>query len=397
MYKNIVFFLINILFLIPSSIIILNFKIGPICSGAILLYYTYYAANKTKYFIKLSLFLLLFPLKNLLNLSTTEYFFDLLYISIQYLFLFSIFQSFLQKSIQIDYKSIHKYYYNYLCLIVIVNALVYVGIIPQFGKGYSLENYGFDTSGFTGVFDNYGASIIFAFTAVNLLFYLVNNNFKKEINIVLVAITVLFIYKTYFRTGYACLLVGIIFILVYSKINIKIKIKNIATIIICISLFTIYKFNNDPAFKYRITESNETTNISDKEINSLGSGRVDFFEKGIEIFKESTLFAKIFGYGLPKTQELMGAKTGMKIFMHNEYMNSLIQNGIIGLGILLGINYYMLLFIIKYKKSVYYSLSLANFAMLNTFFLLQGGPSPILYTFITFSLFLQLTDHTITK
>lgn len=395
MFSNKIFFTILLLFFIPSSLYIGSIKIGPLISGLILIYYISYTILKKDHITKISFLNTIYSLKQLINLSILNYFSILLYLSIQYLFFSAIYQSFICKIQTTSIKHVKRYFYIFLTSLIGVNTLVYLNIIPQFGHGYNLSLYGVnDKSGFTGVFDNYTASIIFAFTVICLISFLFDNKKNKFLTFICIIAGVFFTYKTYFRTGYICLIIGSITYFIFTtEINFKKKIiYSIFILSITIAAFS-YLFINDEIFKYRITDKS-IYNQDDTNTNKrLGSGRVDFFMSGIAIFNESNIALKFFGYGLPETTNLMENKVGMKIFMHNEFMNSLIQNGIIGLCIFIAFDILLFIKINKYTKSKYYPLSLSCYITLNTYYILQGGPFPIIYVFISYSILLQKMDQ----
>ena len=392
--KNKVFFYIPLLFFIPSSIYIGQYKIGPLISGSILLYYLIYILKTKNKQIKVSLFSTIYALKNIVNMSTLTYLNTLLYISIQYSFLGIILQAFTNKKSLVSLQFILKSFYIFLSLNVIINLFVFLGLIPQFGQGYDLSRFGLSNqNGFTGVYDNYTASIIFAFNAVCLYQYLFEQKFSKTITTLLIFCSILFTYKTCFRTGYACLAIGsIAFILLTKSISRYTKVKILIVFSIIFLSSVIYLYNKDKVFQYRISDENIYNENETNTNKSIGSGRFDFFLAGIDILKESNTLEILLGYGLPITTKKMEEKVGMKIFMHNELMNSLIQNGLIGLLIFVCLNIFFLKKIFKMKRSKYYSFTMSCYIMFIIYFLFQGGPFPIIYMFISYTLLIQTKD-----
>jgi O-antigen ligase len=66
-------------------------------------------------------------------------------------------------------------------------------------------------------------------------------------------------------------------------------------------------------------------------VESKGTHRLEFWEKGMEIYADSNLFRQIFGYGYNTIRTIFSRNNFISVVMHNVYLEYLMEIGIIGL------------------------------------------------------------------
>lgn len=240
-----------------------------------------------------------------------------------------------------------------------------LGIIPSLKNTHDLANFGIDGTYFSGVFGSpHAASAIFGASMMVLVYGFSSNrfttNFSKFVNVIFIGILLISIFKAYTRTGWLMLLVSIVFYFDWRNMKFK-HFKNVIIILSLISAGLVTLYNTNDAFHARLTGRNVYNGKGGEEIEVKGSGRVDFWANAVTgLWNSNNAYYLLFGRGMTMVVEDNYRTTGMKVFSHNQFMDSLAQNGIFGLSLLLA--YYFTLFgFIKKKKSKYGRLCMSLF------------------------------------
>lgn len=160
-------------------------------------------------------------------------------------------------------------------------------------------------------------------------FYLFLNNKNKKIKNILILLLFLYlVFLTGSRGGLLAILGGMfaVFIL-YLKQNKNnkfwnklIKVILIGILMYLIVMFILNKINPELAVRFSI----------ENVISSGGTGRTEIWKYYINLYVQSNLWYKLFGYGL-------GSLSGIYRVAHNTWIESLLESGIIGSILLISI------------------------------------------------------------
>lgn len=160
-------------------------------------------------------------------------------------------------------------------------------------------------------------------------FYLFLNNKNQKIkNILILSLFLYLVFLTGSRGGLLAILGGMfaVFIL-YLKQNKNnkfwnklIKVTLISILIYLIVIFILNKINPELAARFSI----------ENVLSSGGTGRTEIWEYYINLYGQSNLWYKLFGYGL-------GSLSSIYRVAHNTWIESLLESGIIGSILLISI------------------------------------------------------------
>lgn len=335
---------------------------------------------------KISQYGFLYTVKNIFNLSLLKYPVQNLYHTIvifNFPFFYNVFRNNLNpKKIIILIKR--------LSIFTIISSIpFYLHFLEPLGRAYQISNY--DTSynasetGYVGIFQTpHAASIITSFAVINLIYFYRQ---ERKLSFLITALLGIFnVYLTYVRTGYVIVTIGLMIITLlgtkfYEKfrvfllgiIAIIILLNFIDTELLMNRLFNINKYNID----------NRTINYN---VEALSSGRTLFWIVNITKWWESNILLKTFGFGEEVAKDNMEQTIGMRLFSHNGFVDSFIENGIIGLLLFLGIFYYIFKLVIYNKGSTFFKLGIATFIMFILMNIFQGGYYFLMEIFIALNL-----------
>lgn len=185
----------------------------------------------------------------------------------------------------------------------------------------------------------------------------------------LITIGIWALISTYARGGWAMFIIGTLILVLRN--NKKYIIGGTLIGILCFSGIS-YLMNTNEFFYNRITDRD-----IHGERKTVGSGRLDFAKNGFNFWLEShNLQEYLTGQGLDKLTDYQKEKTGLKIYCHNGYVDSLAQNGIIGFFCLTLSTFLIFKFIYKSRHERFSRFVFAIFSMRVVFQLVQGGASP---------------------
>ena len=208
--------------------------------------------------------------------------------------------------------------YMVICLVLSVSYLLYG---RNFSMLYSAE-FGEERVGFSDI--NYVASII-GFGVLAMLVSLIHeprkNVFKTVFYVVVIIIALITIFSNASRGSLLALGVGVIVLLLFSKISIGSKL--IISILIIGCLIILYNNNYMDLLLYRIENDNSTG----------GTGRVDIWKNKWSAYASSSVIKILFGYGY-----IGGRQLGQMNVMafHNDFLAFLVEYGVVGLIIFMG-------------------------------------------------------------
>lgn len=244
----------------------------------------------------------------------------------------------------------------FLSFLIISSSIPFLlNFINPINSGYNLNIFGSTNSGFIGLFENsHSASVIVSICLLVLIYFVLlekrTDFYVKRYKIILI-ITILLgfyvEYKTYIRTGYLFLAVGLITFVIYSF-----NFKNIIYYIIFFipTLFILfYVFNNDATLQARLLDNQQYS--SGNAEKDLGSGRILFQLSSIKIWLNASFGEKIIGIGQENFMERMEPLVGMKIYAHNGFMTFFVKDGIAGLFLYLRYNFSLISSSIKSKMT----------------------------------------------
>lgn len=248
-------------------------------------------------------------------------------------------------------KLIETFIYCFAQFIPLASFLVLTGIITPLQEEVSAESFGIENLVyFSGIFGSaHAASSYFCASILVLIFGFMQKRFtsrgSKIFNALLIVISLISIFRSYTRTGWLMLLVGIL-ILIFGR---GLTLKRLSTGIIltaCIGVGLIYLFHTNEAFSARLTGYNRYTGQGGEAIETSGSGRTSLWQNGVEhLWNSNNGYYFLFGEGFTNLSDNNEKVLGMRVFSHNQFLDALTQNGILGLLILLGVFVAMFMFI----------------------------------------------------
>lgn len=240
---------------------------------------------------------------------------------------------------------------QFVCL---ASLLTLTNIIEPIKNYQNAESIIEGMSYYSSIFgDAHAASSYFSIASVTLIYFLIKNRFRSKINkifnIFLICVGLYSLFLSFTRTGWVMLLISLLFIIDFKKISIKNKIKALfICVITAIGIITLY--NNNEAFRYRVSGSGQYKGESENVIDTEGSGRNDFWKNGIELWANSNLYCFLFGNGTDAVVANNKAKTGMPVGSHSLFIDTLAKYGIVTFIALLLFYYYQYRFIITFGR-----------------------------------------------
>ncbi|RUT77875.1 O-antigen ligase family protein [Ancylomarina longa] len=205
-------------------------------------------------------------------------------------------------------------------------------------------------------------SAMLAIASIVILEFVVKKRGDFRLNFILAPlflIGVFFLFKTYTRTGWLMFVVGVI-VLFIRKISIK-DLGKIAMVGLLLFGGLIALFQTNEGFRRRVMD--ERTGQEDKSsYETVGSGRLEIAQVYLENLYESNFVTYLVGMGMQESQNRYEKKDGMPLFAHNGFVQTIVDNGIIGFLLYLAF-LYTLLDAIRKSKSSHNQLAVAIFFM----------------------------------
>lgn len=301
----------------------------------------------------------------------------LLNVDILYLPLFNIAQAMKQLSLVLlfrywvykyreDSRRVENLLYVSAQFIVLCSLVVLVRLVSPVRDFTSAGSFGVEgVYYYTGLFlAPHAAASYFVAAILTLVYGLKRGRFKtfkiKAFNLFLVCIGLYSLFQTYVRTGWLMLIVGMSLLFFPQRI----AMKHIFGFILSLALLLgggTYLYNTNEQFNARLTGRNIYNNPNAEKIDLEGSGRTAFWKNGIQGWMESEPYEILFGQGNTKVAERNYRETGMRVFSHNQFVQTLSENGLIGFLLLLGFYLHLFRTIQRHKASPYYRLCISLF------------------------------------
>jgi len=368
--KLILFYIIGFIILYLEPIPIAGMTFGVLWKTILIIVLfipIIYQILKTKYIEMFAFIIIVFAFKTLISYSSLDYIINTITIFTKTLMLPMLYLFFILKLKEETLKFLAKHF----AILIIVSFLPYMfGILTPLGVGYNLEPYGLvGQHGLVGPFLNpHSASISTAFSMIIITSEIDKKNRKLE-NFFYILLLLLGFYEllaTYVRSGLTIYLLTLIYIYL-QNINLK-KIFLIILTIGILGMGSIYLISTNEVVQMRFHDVNKYNKSGE-----LGSGRVTFWKTAVESWLNDETCVIFIGLGEEYAKDKMEKATGMRIFAHNEFFQTLQQEGLIGFILFILYLYLIYIFIEKHKNSPYYLSAKVIFIGLFIEMMLQGG------------------------
>lgn len=178
------------------------------------------------------------------------------------------------------------------------------------------------------------------------------------------------------RTYLFPLLIIWIFLFQYRVKDVSIKLVLIPTVIIAATYFLM-----NSSFMQKMTFTANNTYTSSNQMTSFTSGRTDFWSIDLREFTNADLFHFLFGQGFDRVYFINKSQYGLTIWAHNDFINTLLCNGIFGFCIytFVIIN---LFFFLKIKIGTFNAFLVISYYFIVAFINGLFGYQHYLYSFI---------------
>ena len=263
---------------------------------------------------------------------------------------------------------------QFICL---SSLLTLTNVVQPLKNYQNAESFIEGLSYYSSVFgDAHAASSYFSIASVTLIYFLINKHFKSRLsqiyNIILICIGVYSLFLAYTRTGWIIFIISLIIIIDFKRISIKNKLIAIILLIIA-AVGIIALYNNNEAFRLRISGGGQYKGESETLVETDGSGRTDFWKNGIELWANSNLYCFLFGNGTDAVVKNNKTKTGMPVGSHSLFVDILAKYGLVTFILLILFYCYQYRFISVFGRgSPYQSLCRAQLIGSIIFAFFQG-------------------------
>lgn len=237
-------------------------------------------------------------------------------------------------------KTLETILYSLAQFICLSSIPILLEVIAPLNPMKSAESFGVDGSVyFSGIFGATHAAASYFCVAILVLVYgfmigRFTSTVSKIYNIILIAVGVLSIFFAYTRTGWLMLIVGLIILFRPTQVTYR----KLLTYFVSLALIMgsiLYLYNSNELFFNRLTGKNIYTSSGGENIEMKGSGRTTFWYNGITNWTYNNMWQLLFGAGYTKVVEDNLKSTGIRVISHNQFIDTLAQNGLIGLTLLL--------------------------------------------------------------
>jgi O-antigen ligase len=244
-------------------------------------------------------------------------------------------------------KRILNVFPTYLAIGVILSSIPFLlGILTSFEDAAELEQElsiygGGGKSAFVGGFGGpHNAAVSMTGSVLYLIALLQpikkRFSFRYVFVVGVIFLGLMVIYQTYVRTGYVCLLVGLLYLYLWNK-KLVYYVKLFPIFLLVTSLLVI-KVANDPILILKLTDQtvNSKRSKKKKSMDKIGSGRGLIWRSAVANWKDSPAINMILGNGMNKSLELMGqSEVGAPLVSHNGILDVLQHTGLLGLSLYL--------------------------------------------------------------
>lgn len=282
------------------------------------------------------------------------------------LFTLPLFLGFFRNVVRRRAATLETVMYCFAQFICLSSLPVMLGIVSPLKEMRSAGSFIEDAVYFSGVLGTaHAAASYWCIAILVLLFGLISGYFRSTAarlyNIAMLVVGFVSIFMAYTRTGWFMLVVGLVVLLKPVRLTFKHILVFLSAIAVMYGGFE-YLFENNEAFRLRMTGTNMYNGNDGETIDTDGSGRTEFWQTGISNWANNDTYALLFGAGYTKVTDDNFKATGLRVFSHNQFIDALCQHGLIGLLLLLIFFYCIYKNIVRIDKSVEYRrLALAVF------------------------------------
>lgn len=234
---------------------------------------------------------------------------------------------------------------------------------------------GADVNSFIGLFQKvHTASITLSASLIIVIalfkFYYWNSSFFFKFYLLCIILGGGYaLYITYVRTGYLMFVVGFV-ILFFPR-----KVKFSQAFVFLLSIFLVfisffYIIQENEVFRARLLDERKNSN---NLYESAGSGRLVIWENSLRLFSESNLLEKVLGVGFDNLLDHQRATTGIRVFSHNQFIDSLVIDGLFGFSILVLFLFSIYKSIQEFVDPFFKRIALSLFISYLFFLFVQGG------------------------
>lgn len=275
------------------------------------------------------------------------------------------------------------------CFFILSNVPYYLGV---FSAPVSKTMLWMEDTSLDGLVGILGAphytSALLSIACIVIFEHIVKKRGDILLNFILGPLLVLglfFLFKTYTRTGWLMFVVGVT-VLFGRKLSFKDAGKILAISVLFIAGL-VFLFQTNEGFRRRVMD--DRAGQEDKSAyETVGSGRLQIAETYLENLYESNFVTYMVGMGMQESQNRYEKKDGMPLFAHNGFVQTIVDNGIIGFAL------YMLFLLsvflqISRSESSYNQLTVALFFMFLSCLLTQQANYFLLDVFL--SIFIGIT------
>ncbi len=332
----------------------------------------------------------LFAIKNLINTSFFDYPIDAIINFLKYLTIpLVVHWIYLNISSLETLKKLRLIPLYLAAFLIIANIPYYLGV---FSAPVSQTMLWMEDTKLDGLVGILGAphytSALLSIACIIILEHIVKKRSDELVSIVLAFILVLglfFLFKTYTRTGWLMFVVGVA--ILFGR---KISFKDAGKVLLVCVLFAgglIFLFQTNEGFRRRVMD--DRAGQEDRSAyETVGSGRLQIAEVYLENLYESNFITYLIGMGMEESGNRYEKKDGMSLFAHNGFIQTLVDNGI--LGFLLYLAFLFSVFKqISQSESSYNQLTVVLFFMFLSCLLTQQANYFLLDVFL--SLFIGIT------
>jgi len=313
-------------------------------------------------------FSILFSFKILISYTSLDYFSHTMTLFVKEMMFPLLYLFFIQK---IGDKEDLVFLVKHFAIVIILSFLPYsLGILESLSLGYDLAEFGHKGEyGLIGVFIKpHSAAITLAFAMIIITTHISKENSYIE-NLFYIALLLFGFYAsilTYVRTGLT-MYVMVLLYLYLRNINIKKIILMTLTLFVILGA-GIYLYKTNEIVQMRLNDNNKYNSSAGN-----GSGRLIFWKSAIENWLDDDPSVIYIGLGYDYALEKMNEDVGQFIFAHNQYIQTLQQEGLIGLLFFVLYLFFIYRFILEHKVSPYYVRTNAIFMALLIEYIFQGG------------------------
>nr|WP_320118826.1 O-antigen ligase family protein [uncultured Marinifilum sp.] len=218
---------------------------------------------------------------------------------------------------------------------IISNVPFYLGIISAPVQTMMwLEDFQID--GLIGILGAaHYSSVVLAVSSVILLEFLMKKRASGLVNLLVIFVLLLglfFLFKTYARTGWLMFVLGS-FVLFIRNISFK-NMGKIAIVSMVLIGGLFFLFQTNEGFRRRVLDE-RAGQEEQSTYETVGSGRLKIAEIYLENLYESNFLTYLIGMGMEESILRFEKKDGTPLFAHNGFIQTLVDNGLIGFALYL--------------------------------------------------------------